>query len=175
MRRLERPHKKLAVYYVLFALLFGPLFPFIVVPMMFRYRTLRYRFDEEGIQVRYGVLFRKETSLTYERIQDIHLASNVIERHLGLGRVLIQTASASKGAEMTIEGFLEFESIRDFLYARMRGASDQSNEAPQPSVSEADPAHAVLPDSAESELTRVIEELVVEVQKLRDQLRNRTP
>ena len=45
----------------------------------------------------------------------------MVERWLGLARVQIQTASGHAGAEMTLEGFREFEAIRDFLYNRMRG------------------------------------------------------
>jgi putative membrane protein len=71
--------------------------------------------------MRWGVLFRREIHLTYDRVQDIHLVSNVVERWLGLGRVKIQTASGSAKAEMTIEGLEEFELVRDFLYSRMRG------------------------------------------------------
>ena len=70
-------------------------------------------------------MFRREVHLTYPRIQDIHLRSNVVERWLGLGRLLIQTASGSSKAEMTIEGVLEFEELRDFIYDRMRGASEE--------------------------------------------------
>jgi putative membrane protein len=89
--------------------------------LYFRSHTLRYRFDEEGIHMRVGILFRREVNLTYARIQDIHLGSNVIQRWLGLANVQIQTASGSVGAELVIEGFKEFEVIRDFLYTRMRG------------------------------------------------------
>ncbi|MEW5765965.1 MAG: PH domain-containing protein, partial [Acidobacteriota bacterium] len=67
-----------------------------------------------------------EINLTYARIQDIHLVSNVVERWLGLARIQIQTASGSARAEMTIEGIREFELLRDFLYSRMRGAQGSS-------------------------------------------------
>ena len=50
-------------------------------------------FDEEGISVRWGILFRREINLTYARIQDIHLRSNFIERWLNLARIEVQTAS----------------------------------------------------------------------------------
>jgi len=89
--------------------------------MYFRYHTMRYRFDRDGISMRWGILFRREINLTYTRIQDIHLTSNLFERWLGLARIQIQTASGSASAEMTIEGLKEFELIRDFLYTRMRG------------------------------------------------------
>ena len=71
--------------------------------------------------MRWGILFRREITLTYARIQDIHLTSNVVERWLKLARIQIQTASASASAEMTLEGLHEFEEIRDFLYSKMRG------------------------------------------------------
>jgi putative membrane protein len=119
---LERPHRNLFTYYVLQSLVLGPLFFVPLIPLYFRYHTLRYRFDDQGVSMRWGILFRKEISLNYARIQDIHLASNIVERWLGLARVQIQTASGSASAEMTIEGLQEYEQVRDFLYTRMRGA-----------------------------------------------------
>jgi putative membrane protein len=119
---LERPHRSLLTYFALQSLMLGPFFPLALVPLYFKYHTLRYRFDEQGVSMRWGILFRREISVNYARIQDIHLASNFVERWLGLARVQLQTASGSAGAEMTIEGLQEFEEVRDFLYTRMRGA-----------------------------------------------------
>jgi putative membrane protein len=127
--RIERPDPSLMTYYLLTCLLTGPLFPILIVPAYFRYHTLRYRFDKDGISMRWGILFRREINLTYARIQDIHLTSNVVERWFGLARIQVQTASGSSSAEMTIEGLREFSLVRDFLYARMRG-----HQAPIPTV-----------------------------------------
>jgi putative membrane protein len=77
-----------------------------------------------------GILFRREVNVTYARVQDIHLSSGFIQRWLGLADVQIQTASGTAGAELTIEGFKEYETIRDFLYARMRGARDKTGHGP---------------------------------------------
>lgn len=130
---IERPHPKLMTYYFICCLLTVPLFPILILPHYFRYHTMRYRFDAEGVSMRWGILFRREVLLNYSRIQDIHLQSNFIERWLGLGRVLIQTASGSATAEMTIEGLLEFEAVRDFLYTKMRGAKEKGTSAGAPS------------------------------------------
>jgi len=119
--QIERPNAKLMTYYALTCVLTGPLFFIFILPAYFRYHTMRYRFDEEGISMRWGILFRREIILNYARIQDIHLSSNVVERWLGLAKIQIQTASGSASAEMTIEGLLEFEAVRDFLYSKMRG------------------------------------------------------
>lgn len=127
---LERPHPRLMRYYVLRSILTLPLMPVVLPYLFFRYHTMRYRFDEEGVSQRWGILFRREISLTYSRLQDIHLASNVVERWLGLARVQLQTASGSSKAEMTIEGLLEYEEVRDFLYSRMRGVKTSPDAEP---------------------------------------------
>ena len=46
----------------------------------------------------------------------------------------VQTASGSAGAELTIEGMLEFEEIRTFLYSRMRGLRERVQQSGAPSV-----------------------------------------
>jgi putative membrane protein len=67
------------------------------------------------------MLWRRETYLTYARIQDIHVSRDIFERWLWLGAVQIQTASGSSSAEEAIVGEREFNEIRNILYARMRG------------------------------------------------------
>ena len=81
---IERPAPNLMTYYLLSSFVLGPLFFILLIPLYFRYHTLRYRFDEEGISMRWGILFRREINLTYARIQDIHLRSNFVERWLNL-------------------------------------------------------------------------------------------
>lgn len=125
--RIERPDQSLMSYYVLASLVAGPFFPFVLIPLYFRYHTMRYRFSDEGVSMRWGILFRKEINLTFARIQDIHLTSNFVERWLGLARIQIQTASGSAKAEMVIEGITEYGALRDFLYSRMRGAKGISS------------------------------------------------
>jgi len=132
IRAIERPDPSLLVYYIFKSLMTLVLAPLVFPPLFFKYHTLRYRFDSEGISMKWGLLFRKEINLTYARIQDIHLSRGIIERWLGLATVDIQTASGTAGAEMSIQGIKEFDLLRDFLYARMRGRqlSRQGPSAP---------------------------------------------
>ncbi len=118
---LSAPDPALWTLYIIRAVLTGPGMIVLLPYLYFRYHTLRYTFDEEGIHMRVGILFRREVNLTYARIQDIHLSSGLLQRWLGLSDIQIQTASGSSDAELVIEGFKEFETIRDFLYTRMRG------------------------------------------------------
>jgi uncharacterized membrane protein YdbT with pleckstrin-like domain len=123
VKALTRPHPRLLTQYIITLLLMFPLAPFAFLPFFFRYQTLRYRFDDDGVHASWGILFRREVSLTYARIQDIHLRRGLLERWLGLGSVQIQTASGAGSAELVIEGVTEFVEVRDFLYAKMRGAT----------------------------------------------------
>lgn len=121
-RSITRPAPVLMQYYVVTAALTLLGFPFVLLGLWFRYLTLRYRFDDEGVWMGVGLLFKRETNLAYRRIQDIHVTRGLIQRWFGLATVSIQTASGSATAEITIEGVLEAEPLRDFLYAKMRGA-----------------------------------------------------
>lgn len=127
--RVERPVPRLFTYYILLALAALPALPVLLPYLYFRYHTLRYRLDGEGLSMSWGILFRREIHLTYARIQDIHLVSNLVERWLGLARIQIQTASGGSGAQMTLEGIADHEAMRDFLYAKLRGTSTTAEES----------------------------------------------
>lgn len=129
---ITRPHESLMKYYILQAIASGPGI-FIMLPLLyFRFHTMRFRFDEEGISMSWGILFRHEIVLNYARIQDVHLKSNVVERWLGLARIDVQTASGGSAPEMTLEGIPQYEALRDFLYSKMRGAKEHPHTAQAP-------------------------------------------
>jgi uncharacterized protein len=121
-RGITRPAPVLLRYYTLVSLATLAAFPVVWLVSFFRYETLRYAFGEEGVSMSWGLLFRREIHLTYRRIQDIHVTRNILQRWMGLGTVSIQTASGSSAPEMQIDGLLEYEALRDFLYTKMRGA-----------------------------------------------------
>ena len=122
IRKIKRPDRILFTYYFITSFGMGPFFFIPLIPLFFKYHTLKYSFDESGISMSWGILFRREIYLTYRRIQDIHLSRNIIQRWLGLATVAIQTASGSAKPEMSIEGILAADKLRDHLYSRMRGA-----------------------------------------------------
>jgi uncharacterized membrane protein YdbT with pleckstrin-like domain len=163
---IERPHPRLLWLYMIRAVLTGPGLLVAMPLLFFRYETMRFRFDAEGIHMRWGILFRRQVNLTYARIQDIHLTSGLIQRWLGLADVKIQTASGSSGAEMTLEGLMEFEAIRDFLYTRMRGYRDRSHAANETA------AHAVAGPDAQA--LHLLREAIDELRATRVAIERRT-
>lgn len=153
---ITRPDHRLQTYYLILGAISGiiPLFPLLA-----KFHTLQYRFDDEGVSMKWGLLFRHEVHLTYRRIQDIHLTRNLLQRWLGLATVSIQTASGSATPEMKIEGILQADALRDHLYQRMRGARGLMDSVASP---------ATTPASTQAER---IESLLVDI---RDALQRRT-
>jgi putative membrane protein len=164
---IKRPHPSLLTYYILVSLATGPGAPFAFLPLWFRYMTLEYKFDDQGVSMSWGLLFRREVYLTYRRIQDIHLTRNFIERWMGLSKISLQTASGKSSAEMTVEGVLESEQLRDFLYSKMRGAKNRDLHEDRPS---GDPSR--IPSETNSitcrsdRATKALEEIRDALQKL---------
>lgn len=165
IQAIARPDKTLWSYYLLVAAAIPPAFPFVVLPLYFRYRTMRYQFNDDGISMSWGILFRRQIIVNYARIQDLHLKSNLIERWLGLARIQIQTASGNHAAEMTIEGVKEFEAVRDYLYARTRGVKARAADPGAPAQTA-----GAGPVPATDELTAVLRAAVRELRALRETL-----
>jgi putative membrane protein len=129
---ITRPDERLMKYYVIVSLLTLIAFPITLTALWIQYRTMRFRFDDEGVWRAQGLLWRREVNVAYRRIQDIQLTSGLIQRWMGLATVSIQTAAGSATPEITIEGVLESEALRDFLYTKMRGVRDHAHGATTP-------------------------------------------
>lgn len=157
---IARPDPSLWTYYLLCSLPALPLAPVLLLYHWFRYTTMRYRFSADGVSMSWGILFRREIILQYARIQDIHLRSNLVERWLGLSRVLVQTASGNAAAEMTLEGLKNFEAVRDFLYSRMQGVKDSPTAA---TISASNRGDQATP----AELAAILREVAAEIRELR--------
>ena len=69
---------------------------------------------------------------------------HILERWLGIGSVQIQTASGAGASDLVIEGVREFTEVRDFLYAKMRGAHPTSTTAMKSAAHVDDDAIALL-------------------------------
>ncbi len=123
---LERPSPKLLNYYFLCSLLTGPAIIVSLPALIIRYTMLRYYFEESGLRMTTGLIFRKEVIVAFRRIQDIHVSANVVQRWLGIATVSIQTASGNATPEIVLEGITNADQVRDWLYERLRGAKGQS-------------------------------------------------
>jgi putative membrane protein len=152
---ISRPAPALLRYYMLMAVLALPAFPIVALVSFFKYETLRYRFDDEGVTMSWGILFRREITLAYRRIQDIHVTRNILERWMDLATVSVQTASAASGPQMQIQGIHEYGELRDFLYMKMRGARADTHAAASAGSSTAGGESLALLESIRDEVVRL--------------------
>lgn len=137
-RSITKPDPSLLTYYAIVSLAANVAWPVAMFALYWRYVTLKYALDDEGISMSWGILDKREVVLTYRRIQDIHVTRNLVHRWLGLSTVAIQTAAGSSSAELTLEGIRDPEGLRDFLYLKMRGVREE------PHHTEADDALVLL-------------------------------
>ncbi len=81
-----------------------------------RYHHARYMVDENGVQIRSGVLSRVVTSVPRSRVQHVDLSQGIWERRLGLASLTIHTA-ASGHSQVHLEGVgpAIAARIRDYL------------------------------------------------------------
>jgi membrane protein YdbS with pleckstrin-like domain len=59
------------------------------------YRYISYGVDEDGIEIRAGVIWRSVTNVPRSRVQHIDVTQGPLERQYGLGRLVIYTAGTS--------------------------------------------------------------------------------
>jgi membrane protein YdbS with pleckstrin-like domain len=83
------------------------------------YRHTSYRVDEEGIEIRSGVIWRAVSNVPRSRVQHTDVAQGPFERTYGLGRLIIYTAG-TQHSRVELPGLehLTALAIRDQLLPR---------------------------------------------------------
>ena len=95
------------------------------------YRTAAYRLTDEELEYRRGVFFQQRTTVPYNRITNVNSAQGPVQRAVGAGEVQIHTAGygGQMGAELTIDGVGDFETIKDQVLAKTRGLRPVGTES----------------------------------------------
>jgi membrane protein YdbS with pleckstrin-like domain len=71
------------------------------------YRVWRYRFGAESLEIRYGVFWKRTSSMPYHRLQQVDVGQGPLERWLGMSTVQLRSAAATTDA--TIPGIADEE------------------------------------------------------------------
>lgn len=66
------------------------------------WRSWRFRVGDGALELRHGVLTRRESTIPYHRVQHIDTEAGPLERRLGLTTLVLRTASAS--SDSTVPG-----------------------------------------------------------------------
>ena len=96
-----------------------------------RYDTTWYVMSSRSIRLRRGIWVIRETTITFENVQNVEFKQGPLQRHFGIANLIVQTAGGGGGgghpqqqqtSEHTglIEGIAEAERIRDVIMNRVR-------------------------------------------------------
>jgi membrane protein YdbS with pleckstrin-like domain len=121
------------------AMLLAPLFLiFGILPDILAYVALQLRFDTtwyvmsgRSLRIRRGIWLIRETTITFENVQNVELKQGPLQRHFGFSNLIVQTAGgggapAQPGHPQTnpheglIEGLADATRVRDLIMSRVR-------------------------------------------------------
>jgi len=117
------------------------IFPFLAVVFLIAlwipkyYDSILYTFTKDEIMLERGVYWKHKSTVPYNRVTNIDIVQGPLSRRVGVGKVRVQTAgysTASSGgaaAEAQIFGVTNYEEIRDFILAKVRGRKPVAVEA----------------------------------------------
>jgi putative membrane protein len=125
----------------------------LVIPYVFvsvgRYLSFRYRYEENEIVVRTGLVFRNERHIPYARIQNLDAVQNVFHRMLDVVEVRVETGAGQEPeAKMSVVPRAAFEEMRRRVFAEQRAAEATGEASAAPATPADVPARTLLRLSA---------------------------
>jgi uncharacterized membrane protein YdbT with pleckstrin-like domain len=113
----------------------------LAVPPVVRWRFRLYVLTTERIIVRDGIISRGGTEIPLENINNVIFSQSVLERMLGYGDVLIESAGAQGQSRMTDipdpEAFQsELYRVREARSIELKGVGSASSSAPRDAVAQ---------------------------------------
>jgi len=132
----------------LVAILLAPVFLVVMVlPDILAYVALHLRYDTtwyvmsgRSLRIRRGIWIIRETTITFENVQDVELKQGPLQRYFGISNLVVQTAGGGSAQPQQgqtnphvglVEGVADAPAIRDVILARVRrsrlaGLGDES-------------------------------------------------
>ena len=101
-----------------------------------RYERYSYELTDDTVDIGSGVLSRREREIPYERIQNVDIAQNVVQRVLDIAEVRMETAGGSS-TEATLKYVSrpEADRLQEEISRRKRGATPgEAEESEEPAT-----------------------------------------
>jgi putative membrane protein len=115
------------------SLLFGLIALGMAVTVGWEYaRFKRYRYDltDDTFDIHSGVLSRRDREIPYERIQNVDISQNIVQRFLDIAEVRLETAGGSgTEAQLRYVSSAEATRLQEELSRRKRGVSGEASES----------------------------------------------
>lgn len=76
----------------------------------FQYQRFWFHVDDQGLQIKEGVMNREKITIPFDRIQTVHLHQNVVQRLLSMTGVKVDTAGSSQ-KELEIQALTKSDAV----------------------------------------------------------------
>ena len=105
----------LAILFAPFIIIFGTIYSYL------RLKTTFVEIQEEGIQIRAGILFKSQSLFLYSKIQDVQVYQKLVDRLLDLQSISIKTMTIGSAIGGNILGLKKEDSeyIKEFVLAKL--------------------------------------------------------
>ena len=103
------------------------------VGLHLRYDTTWYVFTDRSLRIRRGIWVIRETTITFENVQNVEVAQGPVQRYFGIADVIVQTAGggaskkSSHGGDRSsgthvgiLQGLDNADTVRDLILDRVR-------------------------------------------------------
>ncbi|MBC2008238.1 PH domain-containing protein [Listeria welshimeri] len=105
----------------------------VLTPAVLKYITYKYTLENQGIRIKYGLIFRKNTYIPYERIQTVQKKQWFFFIPFNVCQVLIETAGGNGKAEADLVAVPvgvvdELKDLRDGKKAAIQEATPETEE-----------------------------------------------
>jgi uncharacterized membrane protein YdbT with pleckstrin-like domain len=113
------------------------------VSIRLRYDTTWYVMSDRSLRLRRGIWTIRETTITFENVQNVELSQGPVQRHFGIANLVVKTAGggdtdpkhpSSNPHRGVVEGVDDAERIRDAIMSRVRRSrrAGLGDERPDP-------------------------------------------
>jgi putative membrane protein len=107
--------------------------PFLIPYALFiivRYISFRYRYEENELVIRSGLIFRNERHIPYARVQNLDAVQNVFHRLFKVVEVRVETGGGQEPeAKMSVLPVADFEEMRRRVFAGRGGEVAPAGDA----------------------------------------------
>lgn len=105
----------------------------VLTPAVLKYITYKYTLEDQGIRIKYGLIFRKNTYIPYERIQTVQKKQWFFFIPFNVCQVLIETAGGNGKAEADLVAVPvgvvdELKNLRDGKKAAIQEVTPETEE-----------------------------------------------
>ncbi|MBC2290591.1 PH domain-containing protein [Listeria welshimeri] len=105
----------------------------VLTPAVLKYITYKYTLEDQGIRIKYGLIFRKNTYIPYERIQTVQKKQWFFFIPFNVCQVLIETAGGNGKAEADLVAVPvgvvdELKDLRDGKKAAIQEVAPETEE-----------------------------------------------